>query len=110
MQRSERHTEMIRLDSVTAALTHAAWQAAIDAEATAILCCTRSGRTARSMARFRPEAKMFGLAPDPAVVRRLSLIWGVEPIVVELYDTTDDMVWFAVETAMTEGHIASGDT
>ena len=41
---------------ITAAITHAAWQAAFDASATAILCCTRSGRTARAMARFRPSA------------------------------------------------------
>ena len=36
--------------------THAAWQALVDAGASAILCCTRVGRTARAMARFRPEA------------------------------------------------------
>ena len=41
-------------DRITRAVTHAAWQAAHDAGATAILCCTRSGRTARAMARFRP--------------------------------------------------------
>ena len=51
-------------DRITAAVTHAAWQAALDAGATAILCCTRSGRTARAMARFRPERP-----PDRPVAR-----------------------------------------
>ena len=57
-------------DRITAALTHAAWQAAHDAGATAILCCTRSGRTARAMARFRPSARLIGLSPDPQTVAR----------------------------------------
>ncbi|MEL6891185.1 MAG: pyruvate kinase [Actinomycetota bacterium] len=97
-------------ERITMALTHAASQAAEDAEASAILCCTRSGRTARAMARFRPEAGMVGLAPDPEMARRMAVIWGVEPVVVEVYDSTDDMVWFAVETALRHGTICHGDT
>ncbi len=110
MQRSERHTEMIRLDGVTAALTHAAWQAAIDAEASAILCCTRSGRTARAMARFRPEARMIGLSPYPEVVRAMALSWGVEPLEVGTYSSTDEMVWFAIERALEADLVETGDT
>ncbi len=87
-------------ERITMALTHAASQAALDSAASAILCCTRSGRTARSMARFRPEAEMVGLSPDPAMARRMSLIWGVVPVVVDTYASTDEMVWFAVETAI----------
>ena len=66
----------------------------------AILCCTRSGRTARAMARFRPIARLVGLSPDPRTVRALSLSWGVEPVHVEEYRSSDEMVWFAIETAL----------
>ena len=55
-------------DRITFAVSHAAWQAAIDAGAAAILCCTRSGRTARAIARFRPECRLVGLSPDPRTV------------------------------------------
>ena len=41
---------------ITMAITHAAGMAAADSGATAILCCTTTGRTARAMARFRPVA------------------------------------------------------
>ena len=109
VQRLEHHEAMSNIDLITAALTHAASQAAIDAEVSAILCCTRSGRTARAMARFRPAATMIGLSPHPQVVRAMSLSWGVTPIEVDLYGTTDEMVWFAVETALQAGLIASGD-
>ena len=97
-------------DRITAALTHAASQAARDAGAAAILCCTRSGRTARAMARFRPKAQLIGLSPHASTVNRMTLSWGVDPIEVDTYTTTDEMVWFAVETAFDQGKIAAGDT
>jgi pyruvate kinase len=108
-QRLPHHETMSNIDPITAALTHAASQAAIDADVAAILCCTRSGRTARAMARFRPAARMIGLSPNPAVVRAMALSWGVTPLEVDLYGTTDEMVWFAVETALRAGLVASGD-
>jgi len=95
---------------ITRAMSHAASEAAIDAGVTAILCCTRSGRTARAMARFRPEARMIGLSPDPKMVRQMALSWGVEPVQVDTYDSTDEMVWFAVETAIQQGACDHGDT
>jgi pyruvate kinase len=110
VQRSDDHLELVAIDRITAAVTHAAWQASFDAEATAILCCTRSGRTARAMARFRPQARMIGLSPDPSMVRSMALIWGVDPVQVDTYESTDEMVWFAVETALGRALIAHGDT
>jgi pyruvate kinase len=96
-------------DRITLAVSHAAWQAAHDAGATAILCCTRTGRTARAIARFRPECRLVGLSPDPHTVNSLSLLWGVDSVHVETYTSSDEMVWFAVETALQHGFIAHGD-
>jgi pyruvate kinase len=110
VQRLAHHERMSSIDPITAAITHAASQAAQDADVAAILCCTRSGRTARAMARFRPAARMIGLSPNPAVVRSMALSWGIEPLQVDLYGTTDEMVWFAVETALGAGLITSGET
>jgi pyruvate kinase len=95
-------------DRITMAITHAAGQAAVDAGADAILCCTRSGRTAEAMARFRPTPKLIGLSPDPATVRAMALSWGVTPLQVDTYGSTDELVWFAVETAVKRGLIHPG--
>jgi pyruvate kinase len=97
-------------DRITAALGNAASQAARDIGATAILCCTQSGRTARAMARFRPEAALIGLSPDDQVVRSLRLSWGVDSMSVDVYESTDEMVWYAVEKAVQEGRVQHGDT
>jgi pyruvate kinase len=97
-------------ERITFAVSHAASQAAADARASAILCCTRTGRTARAMARFRPECRLVGLSPDARTVNALSLLWGVEALLVEEYRSTDEMVWFAVETAVDHGLVDHGDT
>jgi pyruvate kinase len=110
VQRMPHHEQMSAIDPITAALTHAASEAALDADVAAILCCTRSGRTARAMARFRPVARLIGLSPDPSVVRAMALCWGVEPLEVDVYSTTDEMVWFAVETALRAGLVIAGQT
>ncbi|MFM7252991.1 MAG: pyruvate kinase [Ilumatobacteraceae bacterium] len=97
-------------DRIAMAITHAAAMAAGEADAAAILCCSRSGRTVRAMARFRPLASLVGLSPDPATVRSLALSWGVVPMSVEEYASTDELVWFAVERSVQAGLVASGDT
>lgn len=97
-------------DRITDAVCHAASRAARDLEAAAVLCCTRSGATARAMARFRPSATLLGLSPSPGVLRALALSWGVVPVEVRTCRSTDDLVWHAVETAVQRGLVVRGDT
>ena len=97
-------------DRITMAITHAAGLAATDAGAEAILCCTRSGRTALAMARFRPTARLIGLSPDPVTVRALALSWGVKSLQLSTYATTDELVWHAVESAVHNDLVHSGET
>jgi pyruvate kinase len=96
-------------DQITAALTHAASQAADDVGATAIICCTSRGRTAKAMARFRPEARLLGLSPHQRTVNSLTLSWGVEPLLVDTYTSTDEMVWYAVERSVQGELVEAGD-
>jgi pyruvate kinase len=66
---------------VADAIAAAAWRAAHDAAVGAIVCRTRTGTTARAVARLRPAAPLVGLTPSPATARRLALSWGVVPVV-----------------------------
>jgi pyruvate kinase len=94
---------------ITGALTAAAWRAAQSVGAAAIVCATRSGETARAMARFRPAAPLLAVTPSPRTARQLTLSWGTLPVVVEARETTDDIVWFAVEEAVARGLARVGD-
>ncbi|MGH9136632.1 MAG: pyruvate kinase [Acidimicrobiales bacterium] len=105
----QRAAETPKALAITAAVTHAAWRAAVELDARAILCCTRSGQTARAMARFRPLMPIVGSSPDESVVRGLALSWGVVPELVDWYDSTDDMVWHVVERAVHTGFARPGD-
>lgn len=107
--RLQRQAELDEQLLLTAAMTHAAWQAIHDAGATAVLCCTRSGTTARAMARFRPSARLLGVTPDERTARQLALTWGAIPITVPELASNDEMLSCAIEAAKAEGHVESGD-
>jgi pyruvate kinase len=94
---------------VTGAMTAAAWRAVLDVDAAALICCTRSGSTARAMARFRPTVPLLAVTPLDATARQLALTWGVVPLVVGERSSTDDIVWFAVEETVRRGHASAGD-
>lgn len=96
-------------DRIAASITHAAALAADDLGATAIICCTRAGRTARAMARFRPTARLIAAVHDERTRNAVNLSWGVEPILVGRSSSTDELVWLAVEAAAHRGLVASGD-
>jgi len=79
-------------DDVTAAVSAAVCDLARELRLEAIVTATQSGATARAVARHRPSAPVVAVTPDPAVARRLCVVWGVHPLVVPLADDTDLML------------------
>jgi pyruvate kinase len=96
--------------TITVAMAHAALRAASELELAAIVCCTRSGVTARAMAAVRPACRLIGVSPSCETARQLTLSWGVEPLIVGEYTTTDEMVWCVVEAAVQQDLVQSGQT
>ena len=96
-------------DAVTNSMTDAARRAAGGADATAIICVTRTGFTVRSIARFRPQSKILGYSSDPRTVRQLTMSWGVTPYLIDGGTSTDGMVRQAVEFAKEHGEVRMGD-
>jgi pyruvate kinase len=96
--------------TVTVAMAHAALRAASELELAAIVCCTRSGATARAMAAVRPGCRLIGASPSCETARQLALSWGVEPLMVGEYTTTDEMVWCVVEAAVQQDLVQKGQT
>ena len=90
-------------DRITEATTAAAFRAAVDAGAVAIVACTQSGRTARVIARFRPPVPILAATPSERTLRQLTLSWGVEPALTASHATTDEIVWFGVKEAVERG-------
>ena len=72
------------------AICEAAVTLAARGDATAIVAVTRGGKTARVLSALRPRAPIFGASDNPEVTRRLTLAWGVVPVLADLTgDVTD---------------------
>ena len=95
-------------DRVAWAVAHAAVQAAEDLGVAAILCPTRSGQTAHRVAAFRPRVPIAGIATANPVLGGLSLVWGVQPLLVP-ENPRDEQLQLAIAAARTAGMVRDGD-
>ncbi|MBN1248786.1 MAG: pyruvate kinase, partial [Anaerolineae bacterium] len=94
---------------ITTAISRATVALAVASRARAILCSSESGRTARIIARHRPRVPLLGITPFEATARRMQLLWGVIPIVVTAFHSTDEMILKMVRAAKVGGHVQIGD-
>jgi pyruvate kinase len=97
------------LRRITAAITGAAWRAALEEDAAAIIACTQTGATARAISRYRPAMPIVAVTPHERTVRQLSMSWGVETLVSQHSANNDDHIWLAVQQAADAGFASPGD-
>jgi pyruvate kinase len=76
-----------------------------DMDLSAIAIFTETGNTARLLSKYRPEAPIFALSPDEAVVHRTMLLWGTYPILCERFTGTDTLVNMAEEILESRGYV-----
>ena len=95
--------------SITDAITMAAWRVASEKSLAALICISGSGRTVRSMARFRPECPILGFSTDTRVLQQLTLSWGVKVIRSTSTDSYEKRVREAIQMAKDQGHVSPGD-
>lgn len=96
--------------TITGAISCSAVEIAGEVGARAIVTATMTGTTARMVARHRPSSPVVAVTPNPTTLCRLSLVWGVSPVKVAEFATTDDMVQMMVRAAQERGVVAWGDT
>lgn len=94
---------------VTEAISSSAVAIANEVGARAIITATMSGTTARMVARHRPSVPIVAVTPNQRTLYRLALVWGVTPVKVSEFKTTDEMVEMMVQAAREEGLAAWGD-
>lgn len=77
--------------------------------AAAIITSTRSGATARLVAKFRPRQPIIAVSYSERVQCRLALVWGVWSLVVPLTEqSTDELLHRAIEAALEAKLIEKG--
>ncbi|MEO2069002.1 MAG: pyruvate kinase [Desulfurobacteriaceae bacterium] len=75
----------------------------------AIVPFTRSGATAKAVAKFRPPVPIYAVVHDIETWRRLNLIWGVEPFLTVLAESIDEIVEESIKVAKEKKIAKKGD-
>jgi Pyruvate kinase len=66
----------------------------------AIVAATKSGATARLISKYKPRCPIVAITPYENVRRSLSLNFGIIPELCEMFNTTDDIIGEARESAL----------
>lgn len=91
------------------AISEASCRLAKELGASAILCPTTGGSTARAISKYRPEVPVIAATYDEDVRRSLALTWGVESVITEMVKSTDAVIESAISTAFREEKVSEGD-
>ena len=94
----------------TDAVSHSTCGMAIDINASAIVACSLSGKTARMVSRFRSSVPIIGLTTNEKTWRKLALSWGVIPAMCEEFTSTDVLFYTAKKIAKQELKLKKGDS
>jgi pyruvate kinase len=104
------HFTVTKPDPTTAdALAEAAKNIAATVSATAIICFTSSGSTARRIARERPPVPIMVLTPRLETARRSGLLWGTHAVHTRDVDSFEEMVAKAKRMALRHHIAGAGD-
>jgi pyruvate kinase len=96
-------------DEIDDSITLAACAVAGEVGAAAIVTPTLSGRTAKLVARHRPPARVAAVAPTDALLRGLTLVWGIAGVRMSPGSQGTDRMAAAVTDAARAGAILEGD-
>lgn len=94
---------------ITSTIAESVVTASNDIEAKVIVAATMSGHTARKISNLRPVAPILATVPNQKVARELALNYGVYPVLVKEYNSTDEVVNDGKEKAIDFAQLNKGD-
>ena len=80
------------VEGTAEALAHSACQIAKTVDARCVVAVTESGGTARLVSKARPGVPIIALSPDARNLRQLALLWGVEPVSMDVMPDVDTLL------------------
>ncbi|MDD4036006.1 MAG: pyruvate kinase [Bacilli bacterium] len=84
---------------ITGAISYSVVESADKLRAKAVIASTNSGLTAKRVSRFRPRCPIIAPTPYDDTAKILTLNWGVYAVLVDKYDSTDEIVSKCKEVA-----------
>ncbi|MDD3853537.1 MAG: pyruvate kinase alpha/beta domain-containing protein, partial [Syntrophomonadaceae bacterium] len=105
LRQKSRYTNL----TVTDAISYATCATAANLGASAIITATQTGQTARMIAKYRPQTDIIATTTNKRVINKLSLLWGVQPILIPETVGTDELFEESIRCAMESGLINNGE-
>jgi pyruvate kinase len=94
--------------TITEAISQSVAFTASNLDVSALIAPTQSGHSARMISKYRPKAPIVAVTYSDRVCRRLTLVWGVQPVLsVQVY-STDEVLETAVRKGMETGLFRQG--
>lgn len=94
--------------TITEAISQSVTHTAQNLDVSAIITPTQSGHSARMVAKYRPKAPIIAVTFSEYVCRRLTLVWGVNPVLSEQAYTTDELLDVSVHKAQDTNIFSQG--
>ena len=95
--------------NLTDAMGQAVAHTAINLRVKAVIAPTESGYTAKMISKFRPGVPIIAVTSSIIPSRKLTLVWGVYPIVGKKAHSTDEILEVAVEESILHQYVTHGD-
>jgi pyruvate kinase len=90
-------------------LADAAYHAARESGAAAIVVFTSTGSSARLVSRYRPPVSIYAITPHDTTTRQLSVNYGVTPILAPDVSSTDEMLAQMDRVMVEGGYLEKGE-
>lgn len=91
------------------AISFAACTTAAELGVSAIITATVTGYSARKVSKFRPQQPIIAVTPFESAARKLSIVWGVYPIMADKMETDENIIDVSVEKALQSGLVKKGE-
>ena len=95
--------------NMTEAISQAVAFTSINLGVTAVLAPTESGNTAKMIAKYRPGVSIIAVTSQASTAQKLTLVWGVKPILTHRVTTTDEILELSVDEALKHEFVKHGD-
>ncbi|AYC29834.1 pyruvate kinase [Paenisporosarcina cavernae] len=95
--------------NMTEAIGQAVAHTAINLNVKAVIAPTESGHTARMISKYRQNSPVIAVTSSERPSRKLTLVWGVYPIVGKKVYSTDEVLERSVDESIEHGYVDHGD-
>ncbi|MFQ5853640.1 MAG: pyruvate kinase alpha/beta domain-containing protein, partial [Candidatus Binatia bacterium] len=106
------HTERFQESkplSFPEAVCDAAYHVSRSIQARAIVAFTQTGSTARLISKYRPATDIVSFTPNPDILNRMALYWGVRPTLMHEIGNVDQLIEALEKLLLEQEQAEEGD-